>query len=177
MQILHSNSLNHSHSRTQSQSVSLPGAATIGHTHSYSMQSSFGSPGTGHGGQQSSDLEDSPVDNNHNVKTWSPVGIGSSATVGVAAGMSTAAGVGLGIALSPMNVPSPEVSSFMNICAYIYVVCFEKGPPSRLILSPSDGALKESAAKTATTIAVNGDDEDHGHTSNVRFESRSLFHY
>jgi hypothetical protein len=32
-----------------------------------------------------------------------------------AAGMSAVAGVGLGIALSPMNAPS-EVSSFMNIC-------------------------------------------------------------
>jgi hypothetical protein len=75
--------------------------------------------------------------------------------------------------LSPMNVPSPEVSSCMNISADIYVVYFEKGPPSRLILSPSDGALKESAAKTAT---VNGDDEDYGHASNVHSESHSLFH-
>jgi hypothetical protein len=42
-----------------------------------------------------------------------------------------AAGVGLGIALSPMNVPS-EVSSFMKYIylTYINFHVFKKGPPS-----------------------------------------------
>jgi hypothetical protein len=171
MQLQHSNSVTHSHSRTQSQSLSLPGTATVGHAHSYSMQSSLGSPVAGHGGQQSSHMQDSPVDINDDVKTAAaaPVGMESSATPGVAAGMSAAAGVGLGIALSSNNATSFEVSSLMKIiCAYIYFVCFKKGPPSRLVLSPSTGVLKESAARTAP---LNGEDEDHGHMSDVRLKS------
>ena len=170
MQLQQSNSVTHLHSRTQSQSLSLPGTATVGHAHSYSIQSSLGSPVAGHGGQQSSHVQDSPVDINDDVKAAAAlVGLESSATPGVAAGMSAAAGVGLGIALSSKNATSFEVSSLMkNICAYIYFVCFKKGPPSRLVLSPSTGALKESAARTAP---LNGEDEDHGHMNDVRLKS------
>jgi hypothetical protein len=171
-QLHHSNSLTHSHSRTQSQSQSLPGTTpvtTVGHVHSYSMQSSFGSPGAGHGSQQYGHLQESPVNINDDMKTAGPVGMGSSTAVGVAAGMSAAAGVGLGIALSP-NAPS-EVSPFMNMCTYMYLLLvFYKGPPSRLFLSPSNAALRESAARTVSIIAVNGDDEERGH-SDVRFKS------
>jgi hypothetical protein len=157
------NSLTHSHSRTQSQSQSLPGTTsvtTVGHVHSYSMQSSFGSPGAGHGSQQFGHLQDSPMNINDDMKT---VGMGSGTVVGVAAGMPAAAGVGLGIALTPS-----EVSPFMNMCTYMYLLLvFYKGPPSRLFLSPSNAALKESAARA---IAVNGDDEERGH-SDVRLKS------
>ena len=120
-QLHHSNSLTHSHSRTQTQSLSLPKttpATTVGHVHFYSMQSSYGSTGTGYDGQQSGHLQDSPVNINDDMKAGGPVGMGSGA--GVAAGMSAAAGVGLGIALSPMNAPS-EVSSFMNIYVLKYI--------------------------------------------------------
>lgn len=164
--------LHHSHSRAQSQTqshYSFPGTApanTIGHAHSYSMQSSIGSPVTEvvHAGQRSVQLHDSPV-NVDDMRTAGPVGMGNGTTVGIAAGMSAAAGVGLGIALMPMDAPSVEVSSFMNICTYNLFLCFKKGRPSQLVLSSSDGALKESAAKTVTTIAVNGEDEDRGHMS------------
>jgi hypothetical protein len=101
-QLHHSNSLTQSYSRTQSQSLSLPGttpATTVGHVH----WSSFGSPGAEHDGQQSDHLRNSPVNINDDIKA-----AGS-------AGMSAAAGVGLGIELSPINAPS-EVSSFMNLC-------------------------------------------------------------
>ena len=167
MQLHHSNSLTHSHSRTQSQSQSLPGSATIGHAHSYIIQSPFGA---GHGVQQSSHLYDSPGDINDDMKAAGPVSVGSNAAVGVAAGMSAAAGVGLGIALSP----PVEVRASMSIYAYIYCFVFKKGPPSRLLLSPSNGALKESAAEKATAIAVNGEDEDRGHIGDVRCKSHSL---
>ena len=166
----HSNSLAHSHSRTQSQSQSLPGTtptSTVGHVHSYSMQSSLGSPGAGFGTQQSGYLQESPVNINDDMKAVGPVGMGNGTAVGVAAGMSAAAGVGLGIALSPS-----EVSSFMNICTYICLhLCFKKGTPSRLLLSSSNAALKESAAKKAFAIAVNGEDEERGHMSDVRLKS------
>jgi hypothetical protein len=174
-QLHHSNSLTHSHSRTQSQSQSLPGTApatSVGHAHSYSMQSSFGSPGAGYGSQQSGHLRDSPVNNNDDMKAAGPVGMGSGTAAGVAAGISAAAGVGLGIGLSPMNGPS-EVSSFMSMCTFMYLLLlFKKGPPSRsrLFLSPSNAALKESAARTVSTIAVNGEDEERGH-SDVRLKS------
>ena len=111
----HLNSLTQSHSRTQSQSQSLPGttpATTAGHVPSYSVQS-----------QQSGHLQDSSVNVNDDMKAADPVGMGSGTAVGVAAGMSAAAGVGRGIALSPMNAPS-QVSSFMNICTYIYTLVF-----------------------------------------------------
>ena len=87
------------------------------------MQSSLGSPGAGYGGQQSGHLQDSPVNINDDMKAAGPVGMGSGTTTGIAAGMSAAAGVGLGIALSPMNAPS-EVSSFMNMCTYIFTFVF-----------------------------------------------------
>ena len=80
------------------------------------MQNPLGSPGAVYGSQQSSHLQDSPVNNNDEMKAAGPVGMESGTAAGVAAGMSAAAGVGLGIALSPMNAPS-EVSSFMK---YIY---------------------------------------------------------
>ena len=52
----------------------------------------------------------------------------------------------------------------MIIYTYIYLLlCFKNGPPSRL-LPP---ALKESPAKTVSAIAVNGEDEDRGHMSDV----------
>ena len=166
-QLRHSNSFTHSHSRTQSQSLSLPGttpATTVGHVHSYSMQSSFGSHGAGYGGQQSGD---SPVNINDDMKAADPVGKGSGTTVGVAAGMSAAAGVGLGIGLSPMNASS-EVSSLVNICTYMYLLlCFKKGSPSRLLLSP---ALKESATTTVSAVEVNGEDEERGNMSDVRLK-------
>lgn len=56
----------------------------------------------------------------------------------------------------------------MNICTYICLfLCFKKGPP-RLLLSSSNTALRESAAKT---VAVNGEDEDRGHMSDVCLNS------
>ena len=122
----HFNLLTQSHSKTQSQSQSLPGttpATAVGHVLSYGVQSSFGGLGKGYGGQQSDHLQDSPVNINDDMKAADPVGVGSGTAVGVAAGMSAAAGVGLGIALSPMNAPS-EVSSFINICTYIYTFVF-----------------------------------------------------
>jgi hypothetical protein len=129
------------------------------------MQSSFGSLGAGYGGQQSGHLRDSPVNGNDDMKTAGPVSMGGGIAVGIAAGMSAAAGVGLGIALS---APS-EVSSFMTICTYVYLLlCFKKRPPSRLVLSSSNAALKESAAKT---IVVNGEDDERGHMSDVRLKS------
>jgi hypothetical protein len=133
------------------------------------MQSSFGTPGAGHGGQQSSQVHDSPVDINDDMKA---AGMGN----GVAAGMAAAAGVGLGIGLPPMNARSSEVILLLNICAYIYFMFFKKGPPSRLVLSHSSGALKESGAKTATAIPVNGEDEDHGHLSDVCLKPHSLYY-
>ena len=168
-QLQHSDSFTHSHSRTQSQSQSLPGmtpTTTVGHVHSYSMQSSFGSLGPGYGGQQSGQLHDSPVNINDDMKAAGPVSMGSGTAVGVAAGMSAAAGIGLGIALSPTNASS-EVSSIMNIRTNIYLLllCFKKGPPSRLLLSP---APKESPAKMVSAIAVNGEDDERGHMSDVR---------
>ena len=171
-QLRHSNSLTHTRSRTQSQSPSLPGttpATTVGHVHWYGIQNSFGSPGAGHGGQQSGHLQDSPVNINDDMKATGPVSKESGGTtVDVAAGMSAAAGVGLGIALSPTNAPS-EVSSFMNICTFIYLLlCFKKRTPSRLLLSPT---LKEPAAKTVPAIAVNGEDDERGHMSDVRLKS------
>ena len=84
------------------------------------MQSSFGSPGAGQGSQQFGHLQDSPVNINDDMKTAGPVGMGNGTAAGVAAGMSAAAGVGLGIALSP-NAPS-DVSPFMNICTYMYLL-------------------------------------------------------
>jgi hypothetical protein len=166
-QLYHSNSLTHSLPRThwQIQSQSLPGttpATTVGHVHS--MQSSFGSPGVGYGSQQSGHLRDSPVDINDDMKAAGPMGSGT--TAGVPVGMSTAAGVGLGIALSPMNGPSGVSSfKFMNIYTHIYLLlCFKKGPPSRLLLSSSN------AAKKVSTIAVNGEYEECGH-SDVRLKS------
>jgi hypothetical protein len=122
MQLHHSNSLTqsqfqsqmHPHSRTQSQSQShhsFPGttpAGTVGHVHSHSMQSSIGNPGVGAGQYQLSQVQDSPV----SMRATAPVVIGNGAVVGIAAGMSAAAGVGLGIALSPTGAPSVDVSSF-----------------------------------------------------------------
>jgi hypothetical protein len=103
-QLHHSNSLTRSYSRTQGQSLSLPGttpATSVGHVHFSSMQS-----------QQSGHLQDSLVNINDDMKAAGPGGMESGT-----AGMSAAAGVGvgLGIALPPMNAPS-EVSSFMNMC-------------------------------------------------------------
>jgi hypothetical protein len=124
-QLHHSNSPTYSHSRTQSQSLSLPAttpATTVTHVHPYSMQNSLGSPGAVYGSQQSGHLQDSPVNINDDMKAAGPVGMESGATAGVAAGMSAAAGVGLGIALSPMNVPS-EVSSFMKYI-YLHILTF-----------------------------------------------------
>ena len=187
-----------SHSRAQSQSLSIPvttssTSTTVGQVHSYGIQNSLGSPGPVYGSQQSGHrrdsiqtslgspasgagyasqlsghLHDSPVNINGDVKAADPVGMESGTATGVAAGMSAAAGVGLGIALSPMNASS-EVSSYMNLFTYIYLLlCFKKGPPSRLFLSSSNAALKESAVKT---VAVNGDDEERGHMSDVRLKS------
>lgn len=122
-QLHHSNSPTDSHSRTQSQSLSLPATTpvtTVGHVHSYSMQNSLGSPGAVYSNQQSSHLQDSPVNINDEMKAAGPVESGTAA--GVAAGMSAAAGVGLGIALSPMNAPS-EVSSFMKYI-YLHILTF-----------------------------------------------------
>ena len=114
-QLHHFNSLAHSQSRTQSQTLSLLGtmpATTVGLVHSYNKQSSFENPGAGYGGQQSGHLQDSPV-NNDDMKNAGPVGMGSTAA-GVAAGVSAATGVGKDIALSAMN--APVVSSSVKIC-------------------------------------------------------------
>ena len=137
------------------------------------MQSSLGSPGARYDGQQLDHLHDSPVNINDDMKAASPVGVGSGTAAGVAAGMSAATGVGLGVAVSPMKALS-EVSSLMNICTYymyIYFCVLKKKPPSRLLLSRSNTALKESAAKAVSAIAVNGEDEERGHMSDVRVES------
>ncbi|KAF8806186.1 hypothetical protein BYT27DRAFT_7191502 [Phlegmacium glaucopus] len=158
MQLHHSNSLthsqfqpqSHSHSRTQSQSHShhsfngtIP-AATVGHAHSLSMQSSSGGPVFG-SPQQSVQVQDSLFNKNDGVAPAAvPVGTGN----GITAGMSAAVGVGLGIALPPTDIPP-----------------IQKGRPTQLMLSPSDGALKDTAAKTVAAIALNGDDEDRGHMS------------
>ena len=164
----HSNSLAPSHSRTQSQSQSLPGmmtpATTVGHVHSYSMQSSLGSPSS----LQSGRFQESPVNIYDDMKTAGPVGMGNGTAVGIAAGMSAAAGaagVELGSPLSPF-----EVSSFMNMYTHIYIYfrVFKKGTPSRLLLSSSN--LKESTAKTVSAIPVNGEDEERGHMSDVRLK-------
>lgn len=40
-----------------------------------------------------------------------------------------------------------------------------------MLLSPINAALKESAAKTASAIAVGGEDDERGHMSDVRLES------
>lgn len=48
---------------------------------------------------------------------------------------------------------------------------FKKGRPLSLVLSPSDGALKDSAAATVIAIPINGEDEDRGHMSDVRLKS------
>lgn len=123
-QLHHSNSLTRSNSRTQSQSRSLPGmtpTSTVGHVH----WNAFGGPGAGHDGQQSGHLQDSPVNINDDKAAGSVrVGLGNDTAADFTAGMSAVAGVGLGIALSPMNKPS-EVSSFMNLLTYIYLfLCF-----------------------------------------------------
>jgi hypothetical protein len=98
----------------------------------------------------------------------SPVGIESGTAASVASGMSASTGVGVGVTLSPMNKPS-EVSSFMNLFTYIYLLlCFKKRPP-RLLLSSS--VLKESATKTVSAIAVNSEEEERGHMSDVRLKS------
>ena len=160
-----SNSLTNSHSRTQSQSHSLPGttpSSTVGHVYSYNMQNSLGITGVGYGSRQSGHSQDSPVNINDDMKAAAPVDSGTAG--GVTAGMSAAAGVGLGIALSPMNAPS-EVSSHEYICTYIFLhLRFKKGPPSRLLLSSSSTTSKESAVKT---VAVNAEDEERGHMSDV----------
>ena len=143
-QLHHSNSLTRSH-RTMS--------TTVGHVH----WRSFGSPGDGCDSQQSGHLQDSPVNINDDVKVAGPVGMGSG----------TAAGVGLGIGLSP---ETPKVNSFMNLFIYIFTFVFKKAIRSRLLLSHSNGALKESAAKTVSKVAVNGEDEERGHVSDVRLK-------
>jgi hypothetical protein len=118
--------------------------------------------------EYSEDHHSSPSQHQSNSTSQSHSRTQSQTATGVAAGMSAAAGVGLGIALSPMNAPS-EVSSFLNLFTYIYLLlCFKKLPPSRLFLSSSNAALKESAVKT---VAVNGDDEERGHMSDVRLKS------
>ena len=53
---------------------------------------------------------------------------------------------------------------------HIYLLLCSKKGPSRLLLSSSNAALKESAAKTVSAIAVNGEDEERGH-SDVRLRS------
>ena len=141
-------------------------ATTVGHVHSYSMQSSLGSPSS----LQSGRFQESPVNIYDDMKTAGPVGMGNGTAVGIAAGMSAAAGaagVELGSPLSPF-----EVSSFMNICTHTYIftyVFFKKGTPSRLLLSSSN--LKESTARTVSAIPVNGEDEERGHMSDVRLKN------
>ena len=140
-QLRRSNSLTHSHSRSQSRSLPLPertSASTVGRVH---WQSSFGSPGAGYGGQQSRHLQDSQVNINDDMKVVRPVSGRRRTAVDVAASMSAAAGIGLGI---------------------------KKGPPSTLLLSRT---LKESVAKTVSAVAVNGEDEERGHMSDVRLKS------
>lgn len=128
MQLHNSNSSqfhspSHSHSRAQSQSQShhsFPGsthAPTVGHARSYSIQSSLG---VGFDGQQLGHVQDSLANNNDDMKAVGSAGTGNGAAAGIATGLSAAAGVGLGIALSPTNVPSVEVSSFMNLYMLIY---------------------------------------------------------
>lgn len=51
------------------------------------------------------------------------------------------------------------------------LLCLKKGPPSRLLLSSSNAALKESTSKMVSVIAVNGEDEEPGHMSDVRLKS------
>ena len=51
------------------------------------------------------------------------------------------------------------------------ILCFKGRPFPPLLLSPSNAALRESAAKTVSAIAVNGEDEERGHMSDVRLES------
>ena len=147
-------------SRTQSQSLSLPGttlATTIGHVH----WNSFGPPGAEHDGQQLGHLQSSPVNINDNMKATGSAGMEDGAAT-------AAAGVGLGVALSPIN---SEVSSFTNLYTYIYLLLWFKKRPPRLLLTPSNAALKESAPKT---IAVDGEDEERGHMSDVRLEYSCL---
>ena len=126
-QLHHSNSLAHSHSRTQNQSPSLLGtipATSVGLVQSYSTQSSYGNPGAGYGGQQQSGghLQDSPLNINDDMKVAGPVvvPVGNGTAAGVAAGVSAATRVGLGIALSPKN-GHPVVSSSVNICTIKYI--------------------------------------------------------
>ena len=103
-QLQHSNSLTHSRSRTQSQSTS---ATTAGHVH-------WGSFGAEHDGQQPGHLQDSPVNIDDDMKAAGSVDMGGDTVTG--AGISAAAGVGLGIVFSPS-----EVSSFTNLCTYVYI--------------------------------------------------------
>ena len=85
------------------------------------MHSSLGSPGPVYDSQQQSGyLQESPVNINDDIKAAGPVGMENSTATGVAAGMSAAAGVGLGIALSPKNAPS-EVRLFHE---YMYLHMF-----------------------------------------------------
>ena len=44
-----------------------------------------------------------------------------------------------------------------------------------MLLSPSNAALKESAVKTVSAIAVKGEDEESGHMSDVRLKSPLYF--
>ena len=87
----------------------LPGttpATTIGHVH----WNSFGSPGAELDGHQSGHLQNSPVNINDDIKAAGSAGMEDGAA---------AAGVGRGIALSPINAPS-EVSSYIYLYIYIF---------------------------------------------------------
>jgi hypothetical protein len=111
-QLHHFNSRTHPPWRTRSQSQSLPGmspATTVGRV----RWNSFGSPEARHDGRQSGHSQDSSMNVNDDIKAAGSV-------ADVAAGMSAAAGIGLGSALSPMNKP-PEVSSINYLWVYLCI--------------------------------------------------------
>ncbi|KAF8165856.1 hypothetical protein B0H34DRAFT_794189 [Crassisporium funariophilum] len=164
-----SQSQSQTHSRAQSQSHShhsFPGtganAVALGHAYSQSVQSSLGSPlGYGGGGFGYSNgngngfgpVQEAPYANgsegNNGVNEASPVVDGNkriSAGIGQGA-LAAAAGVGLGIGLTPSTTPG-------------------KGRPAQLLaMSPSDGALKDSAAKSVLAVQGGDETEDRGHMS------------
>ncbi|KAF8958503.1 hypothetical protein BDZ97DRAFT_1923678 [Flammula alnicola] len=144
MQLQHNPS---THSRTLSTSQShhsYPGSTVAAAVHSggYYPQSGQGSSpqayhGQGYGyGNQFGSVQETPSQDQQHVEP------------GVVAAVAAASGVGLGIALASTS-PSSDA----------------KTRPAQLLLSPnSDGALKESAAKSNFAIPVNEDD-DRGHMS------------
>ncbi|KAJ3511340.1 hypothetical protein NLJ89_g4157 [Agrocybe chaxingu] len=148
LQMQHSTSNTHTHSRTQSQSHSHHSFPGAGHGYSQSVQSSLGSPmgyggsgnGTAYGGSPFGTVQESPA----TTQTTKSDGKGD----GVASAIAAAGGVGLGIAMSP-NALSPS----------------GKGRPVQLQLSPSDGALKDSAARSIVAVSGGLEDEDRGHMS------------